>query len=152
MNKWAVIFNAKVTNVVVSDGPPLVQPGYVSVNITALSPQPQIGWMYLDHAFQPPSVPGVNLDAYLTQKMYAAMDFGKSIIVQFAVMNIKAGRTPSEIADMASRLVGVQMLLMSGSLYTAMAAMDAVHTDNLITADTITMFKNQIKIYLGVTS
>jgi hypothetical protein len=80
----------------------------------------------------------------------AAMGFGRRLIAEFGASNVIAGLTPAQISSVAARAVNVQLLLMSGSLYTAIAAMNAIQTDAILTPALLKKYRNKIEDYLGV--
>lgn len=150
MSNWAIIKAAKVTNIIVSASIPLVNPGESAVRIDGLNPAPHIGWIYLNWRFSPPQAPQVDTVAYLTDKVKSAIAFGNSLIVDYAVQNIIAGKQTSEVKEILDRLSTLMAMLKSGSLYTALEELDRVHADNLITQPTIDQFKGKIRTYLGM--
>ncbi len=78
-----------------------------------------------------------------------AQAFGHDLIVEFAVQNILNGLTASQIAALATKLAGVQALLSSGSLHTALLAIQSLTPDANLTQDTINDFAGRIQDYLG---
>ena len=93
---------------------------------------------------------GMGLEGQLTLRVLAAMDFGKQLMVEYAVSNIMAGKTTDEIVAISDRLARVQFLLTSGSLYGALKALNDLQTDELITEQTKQYFILKIRKYLGV--
>lgn len=147
---WAIVKAAKVINIVVSNSTPLKNSGETAINVSNLTPQPHIGWIYLDGHFLPPQAAAFDPVAYLTDKVKGAITFGNSLIVDYAVQNIMAGKQTSEVKEILLRLTTLMSMLKSGSLYTALEELDHIQADSLITQATIDQFKGKIRSYLGM--
>lgn len=92
----------------------------------------------------------MGLEGQITLKVLAAMDFGKYLMVQYAVENVMSGKTTDEIKQISNKLYKVQALLTSGSLYAALDEMQKVTPDSLVTQDIINKYVLQIRKYLSV--
>lgn len=79
-----------------------------------------------------------------------AMGFGKNLMIEYAAVNVLSGKTTAEVKTISDKLVDLQRLLDSGSLYVALEEMDNVVPDTLVTQATIDDFKAKISTYLGV--
>lgn len=79
-----------------------------------------------------------------------AMGFGKNLMIEYAAENVLAGKTTAEVKTISDKLIDLQRLLDSGSLYVALEEMDNVVPDTLVTQATIDDFKAKIQAYLGV--
>jgi hypothetical protein len=86
----------------------------------------------------------------LRVKILAARNFGLSIIDEVALDNLLAGATVDQVTSMLSSYASIMAMLQSGSLYTALSAMQSVSPSGLMTQDRITKYINQIKAYLGI--
>ena len=80
-----------------------------------------------------------------------AMRFGRGIIAQFGAENVIRGMSPSQIAQISGMLLQLTLLLQTGSLHTALAAMQGLKPDGvLLTAALKKKYVNKIQTYLGV--
>jgi hypothetical protein len=79
-----------------------------------------------------------------------ASDFGKELIVDFAVKNVLRNYTTSNIATVANELSSIFLLLQSGALYTAKEAINNFTPTALVTADDKSEFIGKINEYLGI--
>jgi hypothetical protein len=89
-------------------------------------------------------VPGI------TRTIQDAMDFGRSIIIEVGVENIVLGYNPIQIVQILTKFAGAKAALEAGSLYTAIAIMEATPPDALVPKARIEKYVNKIKAYLGV--
>jgi hypothetical protein len=83
-------------------------------------------------------------------KIVAARMFGQSVIDEVAMDNILAGITSAQVATMIANYGAVMAMLQSGSLYTALLAMEAATPDTVMTQSRINKYIAQIKAYLGI--
>ena len=79
-----------------------------------------------------------------------AMDFGRSLIIAVATENLMLGITTAQLQAMMAKTQGIVLLLMTGSLYTALEAIDNLEPDDFLTQARITAFGNKIRAYLGL--
>lgn len=94
----------------------------------------------------PPSILEQNMQARVT----AAMQFGQKFMIEFATENIMLGLTVEQIAEMLIKYGHIQSMMLSGSLYTALAAVQAVEPDNLITQERKDRCIKKLKTFLGI--
>lgn len=92
-----------------------------------------------------PSAPKVVAD-----RIRSAMDFGKTIMIEYATSNVLAGLTTSEVQEIIQRTMNLQLALNSGALYVAIEELNLLVPDALITEQKITEFRNKIESYLGL--
>lgn len=92
----------------------------------------------------------MGLELTVAVKILAAIEFGKELMLEFAVENILSGKNTDQIAILSGKLARVQMLLISGSLYAALAEMQRVEVDELLTEATKQKYILKIRQYLGV--
>lgn len=99
------------------------------VDITTMSPQPAIGWLYnLDGTLSAPPTPGSQ--AYYQSVVAAAIAFGQSIIVGAAARNISLGITQAGMtAAVMAYTDGLLTSLLTGSLYEAISQIMAMIAD-----------------------
>lgn len=79
-----------------------------------------------------------------------AMAFGQKIITEYGAKNTLRGYTGEQVAEVASQLFSVSMLLTSGALHTALGAIQQITPNDLLTAEDITEFSTKIMTYLGL--
>ena len=87
-----------------------------------------------------------------TAQVTKDIGFGMNIIAQFGAANRIAGLNTSEVIQIAQQLASIQALLSSGSIQTALAAIQAITPNSLLTQDTINNYISQIQAYLGSNS
>jgi hypothetical protein len=92
----------------------------------------------------------VDLVAIQVTKIKQAMTFGHNLIAEFGAGNVIAQLTPIQVAGVAQKLLNVQLLLLSGSLYTAIAALQGLVPDAILTTAVIKNYTNQIQTYLEI--
>jgi hypothetical protein len=92
----------------------------------------------------------IDVVAMVAKSITAAMNFGRGLMAEFGAANVLKRLTPAQVAGVAQKLLNVQLLLMSGSLYTAISAMNAIVPDAVLTAEVIKVYRNKIEEYLGV--
>lgn len=78
----------------------------------------------------------------------AAMDFGKSLIIDFSAENILSGKTVAEVKQIATDLSELQLLLLSGSLYVSLDLITNYTPTPLITQAVLNKFRDRIRTYL----
>lgn len=92
-----------------------------------------------------------NVQDIVASKISAARDFGLKLITQYGAQNVLSGYSVEQIQDIMSRTARAQVALNTGSLYVAIAELNAIETDDtIITAAKIKVFRNQIEDYLGI--
>lgn len=85
----------------------------------------------------------------ITQKILARIEWGQTLMASFGAQNILAGYTTTQVTQIAQQLAPLQALVLSGSLETAIAFMNSLTPNALITQQTITSFVAQIHDYLA---
>jgi len=85
----------------------------------------------------------------ISKRILAAMDVGKQMIADYGALNVLAGYDSTQIATIATALAPLQALLLSGSLKTALAWLEAFTPTDLITQDTINVFADRIRNFLN---
>lgn len=83
-------------------------------------------------------------------KVLSAIAFGQSIIVEVATDNIMLKLTPTQIIAILTKYAGIKAMLESGSLKTALAAMQTLKPDDNMPQWRIDKYVNKVKAYLGV--
>ena len=83
-------------------------------------------------------------------RISAAMDFGKSLIIEFSARNVLNGITTDQVRELSTDLALLQQLLQSGSLYTALDEIESLTPKGILTQDDINYFRDKIKTFLGI--
>lgn len=91
-----------------------------------------------------------SIEDALKIRIAEAMQFGHSIIVEVAAENVMMSLTVPQIISVLTKCAGVKAMLESGSLYTAIAALNAMTPDDILTAERIQKYKNKIESYLEI--
>lgn len=92
----------------------------------------------------------VDIERLVERRLLTAMDFGKSLMVKYGTKNILIGRTTEQVIAISEKLVFIQSLLSSGSLYAALSKIEELIPDELILQSDIDYFKQELKSYLGI--
>jgi hypothetical protein len=96
-------------------------------------------------------IPTSTIQDVVADKIAAARSFGLKLIAQYGAQNVLSGYSIVQIQDIMNRTAKVQAALNTGSLYVAIAELNAVETDDtIITTDKIKSFRNLIQDYLGI--
>jgi hypothetical protein len=77
------------------------------------------------------------------------VSFGMGIIAQFGAANRIANLSTANVIQIAEQLATIQALLSSGSIETALTAIQALTPSTLLTQTTITYFAQQLQNYLS---
>jgi hypothetical protein len=75
--------------------------------------------------------------------------FGMSIIAQFGAANRLANLSTANVIQVATQLAPIQALLMSGSLQTALVAIQGLTPNALITQEVINNYVQQLQNYIN---
>lgn len=87
----------------------------------------------------------------IKQKIIAAMAFGRELIAEYGATNVLAGYSIEEIQEIMDKTARVQVALNTGSLYVALAELDAVEIDgSIITEEKMEIFRHKIQDYLQI--
>lgn len=89
-------------------------------------------------------------EQFVKQKVMSAMQFGQQLLIEIATENIMLGFTTNQVATMIAKYGHIMGMLQSGSLYTAITALEAIVPDNMITQLRKEKYIKKIKEYLGV--
>ena len=93
-----------------------------------------------------------SLEEQMTKdRVLSAIAFGQSIIVEVATENIMLKLSINDILYMLTKFAGIKAMLESGSLYTALATLQSVKPDAIMTQDRLNKYINKLKLYLGIT-
>lgn len=121
-------------------------PAFTWVDLTSVSPAPQIGWIYSGSAFiapTPPAAPPLN-------QQYTPEAFGALLIEQFSDMNSNRGLSSDQKFTLAGMLDAYYILLQTGSLQAALDELGKITVDGvMITAAIITQFQTSLSAYLA---
>jgi|GEM_PF-5565870 len=105
-------------------------------------------WEYLlSHYSESTASPSVN--TIISGKIKSAELFGKELIREIATDNVLAGATIDEIRQMISDHNNIILMLLSGSLYTAISAIQEITPTEILTQQRIDQYIGKIKYYLG---
>ena len=89
--------------------------------------------------------------AKIQKRLDEAKKFGQTIIDDVATENIYNQYTSMEVTYIAQRLAKIQMLLMSGSLYSALAELESLQEEPpLLSRARIDRYVYKIRIFLGL--
>lgn len=86
---------------------------------------------------------------HVKQRIRDARNYGQDFIDEFGARNVVEGKTPQEMAAMAKKLAPIQSLMQSGSLKLALAAINALEADTLITVDMKKHWKEKLEAFLN---
>ena len=95
--------------------------------------------------------PPSNTEKAVQQKVTAAMQFGQQFMIEFATENIILGFTTDQILRMLIKYGHIQAMMLSGSLYTALDAIQSIPPDDLISQVRKEKYVKKIKAFLGLT-
>jgi hypothetical protein len=87
--------------------------------------------------------------AHVSGKILKAREFGTNLIVEFGTRNILAGLTTEQISSMMALLNPVISALVTGSLNVAVAEIDKVTPDAILTAELIAEYRAKIVAFLA---
>lgn len=79
-----------------------------------------------------------------------AMSFGQNLMAEYGAKNILRGYTTAQVRQIATDLAGIQALLLSGSLYSALEDIAAFTPTALILQSDIDEFTAKLQTYLGL--
>ncbi|MGL6123894.1 MAG: hypothetical protein ACRC1W_12970 [Shewanella sp.] len=79
-----------------------------------------------------------------------ARGFGVQMMDEFAAKNILRGYSAAQISEIVISLANLQLLLMSGSIYTAISVIDAMTPTALVSQGDLTEFSNKLRAYVGM--
>lgn len=91
-----------------------------------------------------------NAEALIRSRIRAARLFGETLMEDYGVRNVMSGKTTEQIRHIINKMAPMQLMLLSGSLYTALAQLDLVVPDTIVTQDDINYFRKRLKDYLGM--
>lgn len=83
-------------------------------------------------------------------KIQAAILFGQKFMIEVATENVMSRFTTEQIMRMLIKYGHIQAMMVSGSLYTALQAIEAVQPDDLISLERKNRYIKKIKEYLGL--
>lgn len=131
------------------ESPELFSTGYdYFVRIDNLNPRPSIGWSYDGQSFSPISYAATQ---FAKSKIIDAMIFGQSIILEVSAENMLSKLTTPQVLTMLSKFANIKAMLETGSLYTALAAIQTIKPDPVLMPQSrIDKYANKIKSYLGI--
>jgi hypothetical protein len=123
------------------------------INVTGASTMPQVGWSFSGTAFTPSM-------AYYQELVTEATAFGNQLILQFAAQNVASGITQAgQTLNVLNYADALNTSLSSGSLYVAIAQIEAMIADTsstktslspFITNDILYSYLNQIQTWLEI--
>jgi hypothetical protein len=82
-------------------------------------------------------------------KMYKDIQFGLDLIAQFGAANRSANLSTTQIIQISQQLAPLQSLLLSGSITTALAAIQNMTPSTLLPQATINSYVQQMQAYLA---
>ena len=87
-------------------------------------------------------------ELYTKARISDAISFGQSIILEFATENVIMKLSTEQVGYVLYKFSNIKSMLESGSLHTALAAMEAIKPDAIISKERIDKYSNKIKEYL----
>lgn len=93
--------------------------------------------------------PPPNLEVSL-EVIEDARAYGSKLISEFAAENVALGLNASQVAYIAAKYAPFVTLLMSGSIRTALTALESMPTDPVIGDDRKQRFLNKLRKYLNI--
>ena len=149
----AYLNNLIVNTIIATSIPANISSGYQCVaRIDQLSPQPGIGWSTVDNCstFVAPT-PSPTPSLAPSQAIANATLFGQNLVAQFeSWLNSSAsGATSAQIATIDSQFQSIKVLLLSGSLQSALTAIEAVTPGTIVTSAILTSYENQLSTYIS---
>ena len=90
------------------------------------------------------------VEAKIAARISGAMEFGKTLMVEYGTKNVLRGRTEDEVIVISSFFKDVQDLLLNGSLYSALKIISLMEPTDLVLREDLDFFINKIKGYLGL--
>ena len=97
-----------------------------------------------DHSF------ASDMDKAVQSKITAAIQFGQQFMIEVAADNVMLRLNTSQIMKMLQKYGHIQAMMQSGSLYTALGALEAIQPDELVSLERKIKYVNKIKKYLGL--
>lgn len=90
------------------------------------------------------------LEKKIQSRISSAMDFGKQIMVEFAAQNVMRGITIDQVNKITNKFAHIQLLLLNGSLYSALQEIQNLKPDDWVRQQDIDTFVKKIKTFLGI--
>jgi len=90
-----------------------------------------------------------DVNAHVSNKIIKAMDFGKSLMVEFGTRNVIAGLTTPQIQALIHKVMPLISALNTGSLNVAIEEIDTIEPDEILTAETIAVYRAKIVAFLA---
>ena len=152
---YAKIQNGTVVNVQLDMSTDAFDPSFTWVDVTSVSPQPQIGWTYNGTTFTNPSPPAGPTELQTVEAdVQTCIDGFNAIMVQYAAQNELAGITVAgKTTLIADALATVMQYGQCGSLSAAITALQAVTLTSemapFLTADIVTSLVAQANAVLA---
>lgn len=87
---------------------------------------------------------------YVRNKIVAARNFGQYLLDEVATDNVLLNITTDQVASLIIKYSSIMAMLQSGSLYTALGAMQIIEPDDIMTQARKDKYINEIKVYLGI--
>ena len=88
-------------------------------------------------------------ETYVISKIAKAKEFGDDLIKEFGARNVLQGLTTEQISLVMMKLSGLVTALNTGSLNVAVAAIDAIEPDALLTTELIASYRAKIVSFLS---
>lgn len=87
--------------------------------------------------------------SYISGKIMKAREFGAGLIVEFGTRNIMAGLSTAQIASMMVKLNPIIAALNTGSLNVAVAVIDSLTADAILTTELIAEYRTKIVNFIA---
>lgn len=95
-------------------------------------------------------IPSPTIQAIVKGKITSAMEFGKYLMLEVGTDNILLGLNTEQIISMIIDYGHIKAMLDSGSLYTALTAIEAVQPTEIMTQQRIDKYAGMLKSFLRI--
>lgn len=89
-------------------------------------------------------------EKFIQSKISSAIQFGQQFMIEVATDNVLMGLNTSQILRMLQKYGHIQGMMLSGSLHTALAAIEAIEPDDIVSPARKALYVSKIKKYLGL--
>lgn len=86
----------------------------------------------------------------VTGHVVSAMEFGRQIMIEFAAMNVLSDKSTTIIMMQMEACKHIMFLLLVGSLYTALEAINALPDNEVTPPELKSYFRHKIQGFLGL--
>lgn len=109
---------------------------------------PEEVWQEKLSAYNQP--PAKTVDQIVNDKIAAAKRFGGLLLNEVSTDNVLMGATTAQVENLIEVHKNIIIMLMSGSLLTALQAVETLEPDELLTEERLKKYASKIRVYLGI--